>query len=166
MPTIKDVAKSRSICCNSLSGHQCRFGVNVSKEEKRGEGHRRAELPAEPYSSGAFKRQTKTIAYVVPTIQRVLLRWLTSSRTRRSRDSMAFICAIHSNLDRIDLYGYPDREQSGRIVATLTWDIVDRVHKAISAENIPIVGLAGARVIEGIDGYHRRRHGDGSLSGT
>jgi DNA-binding LacI/PurR family transcriptional regulator len=38
------------------------------------------------------------------------------------------------------------------IVATLTWDIMEQGFiEAISAENIPIVGLAGARVVEGID---------------
>ena len=38
------------------------------------------------------------------------------------------------------------------IVATLTWDIIERGFiEAITLENIPIVGLAGARVVEGID---------------
>jgi DNA-binding LacI/PurR family transcriptional regulator len=158
MPTIKDVARRAGVSVATVSAViNADSGVNVSKERKRSVEQAIAELNYRPnrIAQALSKRQTKTIAYVVPTIRNEFFSQMAHFIEDKAfdREYGVYLCNTHSNLDRIDLYmDILIENRVAGIVATLTWDIIERGFiEAITSEGIPIVGLAGARVVDGID---------------
>lgn len=158
MPTIKDVAKRAGVSVATVSAViNSDSGVNVSDLRRRSVEKAIEELNYRPnrIAQALSKRQTRTIAYVVPTISNAFFSQMAHDIEDRAfeREYGVYLCNTHSNLERVDLYkNILIENRVAGVVTTLTWDVLERGFiEAISEEGIPIVGLAGARVLEGLD---------------
>ncbi|HQD17577.1 MAG: LacI family DNA-binding transcriptional regulator [Bacillota bacterium] len=158
MPTIRDVAKRAGVSVATVSAViNADSGVNVSEEKRRSVEKAIEELNYRPnrIAQALSKRQTKTIAYVVPTISNEFFSQMAHFIEDRAfeREYGVYLCNTHSNLERVDLYmDILIENQVAGVVTTLTWDIIEQGFiDGIRAEGIPIVGLAGARVVDGLD---------------
>lgn len=158
MPTIKDVARRAGVSVATVSAViNSDSGVNVSEERRRSVEKAIEELNYRPnrIAQALSKRQTKTVAYVVPTISNAFFSQMAHFIEDRAfeREYGVYLCNTHSNLERVDLYmDILIENRVAGVVTTLTWDIIEQGFiDAIRAEGIPIVGLAGARVVDDLD---------------
>ena len=66
-----------------------------------------------------------------------------------------YLCNTHSDIERVELYkDILIENRVAGVIITLTWDIIENGFiEAMQEEEIPIIGLAGARVVDGIDTF-------------
>jgi len=158
MPTIKDVARRAGVSVATVSAViNSDSGVNVSEEKRLSVLKAIEELNYRPnrIAQALSKRQTKTIAYVVPTISNAFFSQMAHFIEDRAfeREYGVYLCTTHSDLKRVDLYmDILIENRVAGVITTLTWDIIEQGFiDAIRDEGIPIVGLAGARAVDGLD---------------
>ena len=158
MPTIKDVAKHAGVSVATVSAVINRdSGVKVSKEltEKVEKAIKELNYRPNRIARALSRKQTQTIAYVVPSVSNAFfaqMAQLIEDKAFAKRYGV-YLCNTHSNSDRVELYkDILIENRVAGVITTLTWDIIEKGFiEAIQEENIPIIGLAGARVVEGID---------------
>ena len=158
MPTIKDVARLAGVSVATVSAVINRdSGVKVSKELTERVENAIKELNYRPnrIARALSRRQTQTIAYVVPSVSNAFfaqMAQLIEDRAFAKRYGV-YLCNTHSSVDRVELYkDIIIENRVAGVITTLTWDIIENGFiEAIQEENIPIIGLAGARVVAGID---------------
>lgn len=158
MPTIKDVAKHAGVSVATVSAVINRdSGVKVSKEltEKVEKAIKEMNYRPNRIARALSRKQTQTIAYVVPSVSNAFFAQLAQRIEDKAFEKKygVYLCNTHSNVDRVELYkDILIENRVAGVITTLTWDIIETGFiEAIQEEKIPIIGLAGARVIEGID---------------
>ena len=158
MPTIKDVAKHAGVSVATVSAVINGIpGVKVSEKLTKKVENAIKELNYRPnrIARALSRKQTQTIAYVVPSVSNAFfaqMAQLIEDKAFAKRYGV-YLCNTHSNSDRVELYkDILIENRVAGVITTLTWDIIEKGFiEAIQEENIPIIGLAGARVVEGID---------------
>ncbi len=158
MPTIRDVASRAGVSVATVSAViNSDSGVKVSKEltSKVEKAIRELNYRPNRIAQALSRKQTRTIAYVVPTVSNAFFSQIAHHIEDKAfaRKYGVYLCNTHSKLDRVELYKdiLIENKVAG-VVVTLTWDIVNKDFiKALQEENIPIVGLAGARISQEID---------------
>jgi DNA-binding LacI/PurR family transcriptional regulator len=158
MPTIKDVAKRAGVSVATVSAVINKdSGVKVSKRLTRKVEKAIREMNYRPnrIAQALSRKQTRTIAYVVPTISNAFFSQMAHFIEDKAfeREYGIYLCNTQSKLDRVELYkDVLIENRVAGVLVTLTWDIIEKGFiEAIQEENIPIVGLAGARVSKEID---------------
>ncbi|HHT48919.1 MAG TPA: LacI family transcriptional regulator [Firmicutes bacterium] len=158
MPTIKDVAKRAGVSVATVSAVINRdSGVKVSKKltEKVEEAIKELNYRPNRIARALSRKQTQTIAYVVPTVNNTFFSQMAQMIENQAFEKKygVYLCNTHSMVDRVELYkDILIENRVGGVITTLTWDIIENgLIEAMQEEEIPIIGLAGARVIDGID---------------
>jgi len=158
MATIKDVARKAGVSVATVSAVINRdSGVNVSAEltEKVEKAIKKMNYRPNRIARALSRKETQTIAYVVPTVNNDFFAQMAHFIEDKAFEKKygVYLCNTHSRLDRVDLYmDILIENKVAGVLTTLTWDIIEKGFiESIQEENIPIVGLAGARIIEGID---------------
>ncbi|GAB6100460.1 substrate-binding domain-containing protein [Halanaerocella petrolearia] len=158
MATMKDVAKKAEVSVATVSAVINKDSeVNVSDELTKRVEQAVRELNYRPnrIARALSSQTTHTLAYIVPSVSNNFF-----SQIAKYIEDMAFekgysvyLCNTESQIDRANLYtkNLLENRVDG-IITTLTWEVIqsDLIETVIS-EDIPIVGLAGARVIGEID---------------
>lgn len=160
MPTIKDVARHAGVSVATVSAVINQdSGVKVSKEltEKVEKAIKEMNYRPNRIARALSRKQTQTIAYVVPSVSNAFfaqMAQLIEDKAFAKRYGV-YLCNTHSNLDRVELYkDIIIENRVAGVITTLTWDIVEKGFiEALQEEQIPIIGLAGAQVVEGIDTF-------------
>ncbi|AGB41669.1 transcriptional regulator [Halobacteroides halobius DSM 5150] len=158
MATMKDVAENAGVSVATVSAVINKdSGVNVSERLTKRVEKAVKELNYRPnrIARALSRKETHTLAYIVPTIDNNFF-----SQMAKYIEDMAFekgysvyLCNTESKADRLDLYmqNLLENRVDG-IITTLTWEISEsNFIETVNAEGIPIVGLAGARIVDGID---------------
>lgn len=158
MATIKDVAKKAKVSVATVSAIiNSDSNVKVSKKLTRRVEKAILELNYRPnrIARALSKKETHTIAYVVPSIRNEFFAQIAHfiEDYAFAEGYGVYLCNTHSNLERVNLYRDNLIENRvGGVITTLTWEITqgDFIN-SFQKEGIPIVGLAGARIIKTID---------------
>lgn len=158
MATIKDVAKQAGVSVATVSAVINRdSGVKVSKKLTEQVEKAIKEMNYRPnrIARALSRKQTQTIAYVVPTVSNTFfsqMAQLIEDKAFAKRYGV-YLCNTHSMADRVELYkDILIENRVAGVIATLTWDIIENGFiEALREEKIPLVGLAGARMVAGID---------------
>jgi DNA-binding LacI/PurR family transcriptional regulator len=158
MPTIKDVAKHAGVSVATVSAVINRdSGVKVSKKltEKVEKAIKEMNYRPNRIARALSRKETQTIAYVVPTVNNTFFSQMAQMIEDKAfeRKYGVYLCNTHSMIDRVELYkDILIENRVAGVITTLTWDIIENgLIKAMQDEEIPIIGLAGARVVDGID---------------
>ncbi|MGM0370158.1 MAG: LacI family DNA-binding transcriptional regulator [Bacillota bacterium] len=158
MATIRDVAEQAEVSVATVSAViNADSNVNVSQELTNRVEEAVKELKYRPnrIARALSRKETHTLAYIVPTIDNNFF-----SQMAKYVENLAFekgysvyLCNTESKEQRLDLYkrNLLENRVDG-IIVTLTWAISqsDFITTALE-EGIPIIGLAGARIVDGID---------------
>ena len=160
MPTIKDVAKHAGVSVATVSAVINRdSGVKVSKELTERVEKAIKELNYRPnrIARALSRKETQTIAYVVPSVSNAFfaqMAQLIEDKAFKKRYGV-YLCNTHSDIERVELYkDILIENRVAGVIITLTWDIIENGFiEAMQEEEIPIIGLAGARVVDGIDTF-------------
>ena len=158
MATIKDVAEKAGVSVATVSAVVNRDSdVNVSQELTRKVEQAVADLNYRPnrIARALSRKKTSTIAYIIPSISNQFFADLTEIIEERSfnRDYSVYICNTGVSEKRIKLYlnNLIESRVDG-VIVTLFWPILE--HKFVQnllTEDIPVVGLAGAREVQPLD---------------
>ncbi|HHU50337.1 MAG TPA: LacI family transcriptional regulator [Firmicutes bacterium] len=158
MATIKDVAKQAGVSVATVSAVINRdSGVKVSKKLTEQVEKAIKEMNYRPnrIARALSRKQTQTIAYVVPTISNTFFSQMAHLIEDKAFDKRygVYLCNTHSMVDRIELYkDILIENRVAGVITTLTWDIIENGFiEALREEKIPLIGLAGARMVTGID---------------
>lgn len=158
MATIKNVAKRAGVSVATVSAViNKNSGVNVSKELTRRVEDTIREMNYRPnrIAQALSLNRTRTIAYVVPTISNTFFSQLAHFIENNAFDINygVYLCNTHGKIDRVNLYrDILIENRVAGVLTSLTWDIIETGFiESIQKENIPIVGLAGARILEKLD---------------
>ena len=158
MPTIKDVAKLAGVSVATVSAViNPDSGVKVSEELTERVEQAIKELNYRPnrIARALSRKETQTLAYVVPSVSNAFFAQMAQLIEDKAFEKKygVYLCNTHSSGERVELYkDILIENRVAGVITTLTWDIIENGFiEAIQAEKIPIIGLAGARVIEGID---------------
>ncbi|MFW5980521.1 MAG: LacI family DNA-binding transcriptional regulator [Halanaerobiaceae bacterium] len=158
MPTIKDVAEKAGVSVATVSAVINKNSeVNVSKELTSKVEKAVKELNYRPnrIARALSKKKTHTIAYITPSISNMFFSQMAEliEQLAFAREYGVYLCNTGGNKKRIELYinNLIGSKVDG-VITTLTWGIREyKFIEKVKQENIPIVGLAGARVTEEID---------------
>jgi len=158
MPTIKDVAKHAGVSVATVSAVINRdSGVKVSKKltEKVEKAIKEMNYRPNRIARALSRKETQTIAYVVPTVNNTFFSQMAQMIEDKAFEKKygVYLCNTHSMIDRVELYkDILIENRVAGVITTLTWDIIENgLIKAMQDEEVPIIGLAGARVVDGID---------------
>lgn len=158
MPTIKDVAKLAGVSVATVSAViNPDSGVKVSEELTERVEQAIKELNYRPnrIARALSRKETQTLAYVVPSVSNAFFAQMAQLIEDKAFEKKygVYLCNTHSSGERVELYkDILIENRVAGVITTLTWDIIETGFiEAIQEEKIPIIGLAGARVIEGID---------------
>src|SRR5690606_5634773 len=134
-------------------------GVKVSKELTERVEKAIKELNYRPnrIARALSRKETQTIAYVVPSVSNAFfaqMAQLIEDKAFKKRYGV-YLCNTHSDIERVELYkDILIENRVAGVIITLTWDIIENGFiEAMQEEEIPIIGLAGARVVDGIDTF-------------
>ena len=157
MVTIRDVARAAGVSVATVSAVlNSDSKVNVSKKLTEKVNNTIRELNYRPnlIARNLAKNNSRVIAYIVPSISNRFF-----SQTAGAVEDIAFaenysiyLCNTHGREERAGLYieHLIDSRVSG-VITTLTWEIKEKYIKMLRREKIPVVGLAGAQIMEEID---------------
>jgi len=158
MPTIRDVAKHAGVSVATVSAVINRdSGIKVSKEltEKVEKAIKEMNYRPNRIARALSRKETQTIAYVVPTVSNAFFSQMAQLIEDKAFEKKygVYLCNTHSNVDRVELYkDILIENRVAGVITTLTWDIIEKGFiEALQKEKIPIIGLAGARAVAGID---------------
>lgn len=158
MATIKDVAKKAGVSVATVSAViNTDSKVNVSERLSKKVKDAISELNYRPnrIARALSKKENPMIAYVVPTIRNQFF-----SQLGHYIENFAFekkygvyLCNTHSRIERSNLYlNNLIENRVGGVIVTLTWEIMSsNFIENLLEENIPVVGMAGARKRNDID---------------
>ncbi len=158
MPTIKDVARRADVSVATVSAViNGDSDVNVSQEltEKVEQAVEELDYHPNQIARALSRKKTNTIAYIIPSVSNQFFAQMTElvEDLASNNDYGVYICNTGSGEERVNLY--KNNIISGTVdgvLVTLTWLIrQSNFIESLKKENIPVVGLAGARVIEEID---------------
>ncbi|MFW6256721.1 MAG: LacI family DNA-binding transcriptional regulator [Bacillota bacterium] len=158
MATIKDVAEHADVSVATVSAVINQDSeVNVSEELTRRVEKAVKELNYRPnrIARALSRKKTNTIAYIIPSIGNQFFAQMTEliEDLACEKDYGVYICNTGSGKDRVKLYmnNLIENKVDG-VIVTLTWLIREyNFIETLQKENIPVVGLAGARVMKDID---------------
>ena len=169
MPTIKDVAKHAGVSVATVSAVINRdSGVKVSKKltEKVEKAIKEMNYRPNRIARALSRKETQTIAYVVPTVNNTFFSQMAHLIEDKAFEKKygVYLCNTHSMVERVALYkDILIENRVAGVITTLTWDIIENGFiEAMREEEIPIIGLAGARRVDGIDTitFHDVRGGE------
>ena len=169
MPTIKDVAKHAGVSVATVSAVINRdSGVKVSKKltEKVEKAIKEMNYRPNRIARALSRKETQTIAYVVPTVNNTFFSQMAHLIEDKAFEKKygVYLCNTHSMVERVALYkDILIENRVAGVITTLTWDIIENGFiEAMQEEEIPIIGLAGARRVDGIDTitFHDVRGGE------
>ncbi len=154
--TIRDVAKRAGVSVATVSA-VINKNKRVSPELTRRVQQAIEELNYRPnrLAKALAKKRTHVIGMMVPTIDNPFFPRLIRSveNTAASHGYSLFICNTDGSPERVRRYA--DRlieDQVDGVLISLTWELADRkVIDSFLGAGIPVVGVAGARTVEGID---------------
>ena len=158
MTTIKDVAKKAGVSVATVSAViNTDSNVNVSERLSKKVKDAVNELNYRPnrIARALSKEENPMIAYVIPTIQNQFFSQLGHyiENFAFEKNYGVYLCNTHSRIERSDLYlnNLIENRVSG-VIVTLTWEIIssDFIENLLD-ENIPVIGMAGARKRDDID---------------
>ncbi len=158
LATIKDVAKLAGVSVATVSAVINKdSGVNVSDKLTKNVEEAIKQLNYRPnrIARALSRKETHTLGYIVPSITNEFF-----TQLAKVIEDLAFmkgygvyLCNTEGNKERAQYYldSLIENRVSG-IITSLTWEIEEiKFIKQIKRENIPIVGLAGARINKTID---------------
>ncbi|MFW6046800.1 MAG: LacI family DNA-binding transcriptional regulator [Candidatus Woesearchaeota archaeon] len=158
MVTIKDVAKKANVSVATVSAvMNVDSDVNVSDELIHRVNKAIEELNYRPnrIARALSKKKTSVIAYVVPSIENRFfsqMGHLIEDYVYKNNYAV-YLCNTHCKIDRAKLYmnNLIENQIAGAVI-TLTWEVLQTNFIENLIENdIPVVGLAGARTTNIID---------------
>lgn len=156
--TIRDVAKLAGVSVATVSAViNKNSGVRVSEELTRRVEKAIKELNYKPnrIARSLSKKENYTIGYIVPSITNFFFPQLAKAieDIAFEKDYGVYLCNTDGKIARARYYldSLIENRVAG-IITTLTWEIeeIDFIENVLS-QNIPVVGLAGARVNGKID---------------
>ena len=158
MATIRDVAKLASVSVATVSAVINKdSGVRVSEKLTKRVEEAIKELNYKPnrIARSLSKNENYTIGYIVPSITNFFFPQLARAieDIAFEKDYGVYLCNTDGRKERARYYldSLVENRVAG-IITTLTWEIeeIDFVEHVLE-QNIPVVGLAGARSNESID---------------
>ncbi|HBL37033.1 MAG TPA: hypothetical protein DDZ55_09515, partial [Firmicutes bacterium] len=143
-------------------------GVKVSKKltEKVEKAIKEMNYRPNRIARALSRKETQTIAYVVPTVNNTFFSQMAHLIEDKAFEKKygVYLCNTHSMVERVALYkDILIENRVAGVITTLTWDIIENGFiEAMREEEIPIIGLAGARRVDGIDTitFHDVRGGE------
>jgi len=158
MATIKDVAEKAGVSVATVSAViNTDSNVNVSNKLKVRVEEAIRELNYRPnrIAQALSTNKTRILAYVVPTIKNTFFSQMAHFIEDEAFEKGygVYLCITQSKAERVKLYldNLIENRVAG-VIVTLTWEILDNNFiETVLKENIPIVGIAGARMFNNID---------------
>jgi len=158
MPTIRDVAKHAGVSVATVSAvinRDSTVKVSAKLTEKVEKAIKEMHYRPNRIARALSRKETQTIAYVVPTVSNEFFSQMAQLIEDKAFEKKygVYLCNTHSRVDRVELYkDILIENRVAGVITTLTWDIMENGFiEVMQAEEIPIIGLAGARIVDSID---------------
>jgi len=156
MTTIRDVAKKAGLSVATISAViNNKPGVSAKSKAKAKAAIDELQYVPNRAAQALSNSRGGTIAVLIPSIENPFFPKVVKSLEDlfHSKGYLTFICNTEGRLDRAE--GYIQRMSRGIIegaIISLTWELIQpSVLDSFKKWNIPVVGLAGARQVDGID---------------